>query len=254
MLHRTEAIVLKTTPFSEADLIVTFLSLDYGLLKSFAKSPRKVKSRFGSSLEPLTYSKISFWGREDADLPRLTQSDIVRPFQSIRGNIAVFFKVVEIIELTLNLLPEREPNKGIFYLLKEILSKIEESGGDHTVTHEKAKDFLKRLVLLYKVRFLDMTGYGPALNGCACCSKSGNNFYISHGSVICGACAQGMDTPIRLSPAVIKLYGALRRWEIAKVSRIVPSGTLLLELTNLIDAHLRYTMAKPLKTQALTQA
>ena len=254
MLHRTEAIVLKTTPFAEADLIVTFLSLDYGLLKTFAKSPRKVKSRFGSSLEPLTYAKVAFWGREDADLPRLTQADIVRPFQSIRGNIDVFFRVAEIMELTLNLLPEREPNKGIFYLLKESLNRIEEGCGGLMATRGKTKDFLKRFVLFYKVRFLDMTGYGPALSGCARCSGSGNNFYISHGSVICGACAQGTDTPIRLSPAVIKLYGVMRTWEIGKVSRIMPSGMLVSELSNLLDAHLRYTMAKPLKTQALTLA
>jgi len=63
MLKRTEGIVLKTNPFGEADLIVTCLSKDYGILKTFAKSPRKIKSRFGSSLEPLTHSKISFWGK-----------------------------------------------------------------------------------------------------------------------------------------------------------------------------------------------
>ena len=58
MLQRTEGIVLKTNPFGEADLIVTYLTRDYGILKTFAKSPRKIKSRFGSSLEPLTYSIV----------------------------------------------------------------------------------------------------------------------------------------------------------------------------------------------------
>ncbi len=58
MLKRTNAIVLKTFPFGEADLIVTHLTYDFGLINTFAKSPRKIKSRFGSSLEPLTCSKI----------------------------------------------------------------------------------------------------------------------------------------------------------------------------------------------------
>ena len=81
MLQRTEGIVLRTFPFGEADLIVTYLTPDFGLIKLFAKSPRKFKSRFGSSLEPLTHSKISFWGKEDAPLPKLTQSDIMQPFR-----------------------------------------------------------------------------------------------------------------------------------------------------------------------------
>ena len=47
MLQRTEGIVLRTTPYGEADLIVTYLTKDHGIIKVFAKSPRKIKSRFG---------------------------------------------------------------------------------------------------------------------------------------------------------------------------------------------------------------
>jgi DNA repair protein RecO (recombination protein O) len=239
LLKRTEAIVLKTCPFSEADLIVTVLTRDYGLVKTFAKSPRKTKSRFGSSLEPLTYSNISFWGREDADLPRLTQSDIIRPFQSIRDRIDCFFRVMEIVELTVNLLPEREPHRDIFDFFVSVLLMIE---GDNS------SDNGLRKALLYKIRFLDMTGYGPRLDGCARCSRSGYNFYISHGSIICGTCAKGMDAPMRLSPGVIKSYEILRRWDIAKTDRIRLSPALLSELSGMLDTHIQYTTAKPLKT------
>ncbi len=93
MLKRTEGIVLRTIPFGEADLIVTYLTPDFGIIKLFAKSPRKIKSRFGSSLEPLTHSKIAFWGKEDTALPRLTQSDILHPFHSIRDSLDCFSKV-----------------------------------------------------------------------------------------------------------------------------------------------------------------
>ncbi len=58
MLKRTEGIVLRTIPFGEADLIVTYLTPDFGIIKLFAKSPRKTKSRFGSSLEPLSLVKV----------------------------------------------------------------------------------------------------------------------------------------------------------------------------------------------------
>jgi len=241
LLKRTEAIVLKTSAFSEADLIVTVLTRDYGLMKTFAKSTRKTKSRFGSSLEPLTYSSISFWGREDADLPRLTQSDIIRPFQSIRDRMDCFFRVMELVELTLGLLPEREPHRNIFDFLISILLMIE---GDN----ESDNGLLK--ALLYKIRFLDMVGYGPRLDGCARCSRSGYNYYISHGSIICGICAKGMDKPIRLSPGVIKSYETLRRWDIAKIDRIRLSRTLLAELSGMLDTHIQYTIARPLKTKS----
>lgn len=243
MLKRSEAIILGTLPFSEADLIVSALTLDYGLIKTFAKSPRKTKSRFGSSLEPLTYSKISFWGREDASLPRLTQSDIVKPFQSIRDRMKSFVGTMEMVELTLSLLPEREAHRDVFQLLLSILTTIESdcSGDDRSILP----------VLLYKIRFLDMVGYGPRLKGCARCGKSGFNFYIDHGSIICGMCAKGMDAPMRLSPGAIKSYETLRKWETAKIGRLKLSGMILSELSMMLETHIQYTTAKPLKTKAL---
>lgn len=241
MLKRSESIVLKTSPFLEADLIVTLLTRDYGVVKTFAKSTRKTMSRFGSSLEPLTYSRISLWGKEETGLPRLTQSDIIRPFQSIRERPDCFFRVMEIVELTLSLLPEREPHRDVFDFFLSVLGMIEgDSGSDRGV--------LK--ALLYKIRFLDMVGYGPRLDGCARCSRSGYNYYISHGSIICGLCAKGMDRPIRLSPGVIKSYEALRRWDITKTCRIRLSRTALAELSGMLDTHIQYTIAKPLKTKS----
>lgn len=241
MLRRTEAVVLKTFPFSEADLIATLLTSDYGLIKTFVKSPRKTKSRFGSSLEPLTHSRISFWGREDSNLPRLTQADIIRPFQAIRGNYDCFMRVAEIIELTLNLLPERDLNKGIFELLLDILNEIEKDCLDSSVTPLKC--------LLYKVRFFELAGYGPALNGCARCNNPGHNFYLSHGSILCGDCSTNMDLYTKLSPGVIRLYETLKKWEISKINRIKPSVLLLTELTDFLDNHARHTTSKPLRTK-----
>src|SRR5271157_3672479 len=128
MLKRTYGIVLKSSVFGEADLIVTYLTPHYGLLKAFAKSPRKVKSRFGSSLEPLTYARISFFGKEEASLPRLTQSDIIRPFHSLRGDFNRLLNVSEILELCLNFLPEREPAPEIFKLLLHMMTTLESHG------------------------------------------------------------------------------------------------------------------------------
>lgn len=250
MLHRTEAIVLRTAPFSEADLIVTFLTRDSGILKAFAKSPRKVKSRFGSSLEPLTLSTISFWGKEDANLPRLTQADIIQSFQPVRERLDLFLPALEVVELALNLLPEREPNRSAFFLLRDIFIVLEGHGTAVPPLREHGSP-IETLVTFSKIRLLDLTGYGPSLSGCARCSRAGRDFYISHGSVICSACASESDGPIRLSQGAIRLYSALRQWEASRINRIRPSRPLLKEIEGLLTAHLEYTLAKPLRVRGL---
>ncbi|PKL49879.1 MAG: DNA repair protein RecO [Nitrospira bacterium HGW-Nitrospira-1] len=237
MLQRTEGIVLKTNLFGEADLIVTYITKDYGIIKTFAKSPRKVKSKFGSSLEPLTHSKISFWGKEDSSLPRLVQSDIVYPFHSLRSSLGCFLKVSEILELTLNFLPERDANNRVYSLLLNTLRAME-------------MDCRTELLLLfYKLKLLDFAGYLPMLNSCGRCGRKGNIFYLSSGTVLCNRCAKDSAPSKSLSPAVISLWMNLLGWDMNKLGRIKPAEKILQELTALIDEHVKYITERTLRTR-----
>lgn len=241
MIKRSEGVVLRTFPFGEADLIVTFMTPDLGILKLFAKSPRKFKSRFGSSLEPLTYAKIAFWGREDTALPKLTQSDIIHPFQSIRENLDCFLKVSGIIELTISFVPERDANKKAYTLLLHTLQAVEKGFDAHLLTCH------------YKIKLLHFTGFSPGLDSCGRCGKTSYSFYLSHGSILCEICSRGMAPPLRISPAVLRFYKDLLTWDTSKVGRIKPTEMLLAELSDIMNMHIKYILAKPLKTEEYAQ-
>lgn len=240
MLHRTEGIVLKTFPFGEADLIVTYLTSGYGMVKAFAKSPRKTRSRFGSSLEPLTHARISFWGKEDASLPRLTQSDIIRPFDRIRSSLQCFLKVSEMLELTLTFVPERDACARVYGLLLDSLQVMEEDCGAGL------------RILQYKIRLLDIAGYLPRLQGCARCNRASEVFHTMHGAVLCDACSRDAGATVRLSPGVITLASNLLSWDAAKIRRLKPSEGLVAELTRLLDDHVRFITERQLRTKAFT--
>jgi DNA repair protein RecO (recombination protein O) len=256
MLRRTEGIVLRTVLFGEADLIVTYLTPDLGILKVFAKSPRKIKSRFGSSLEPLTHAKISFWGKEDSPLPRLTQSDIMHPFQSLRNDLHCFLRVSEIIELTMCFIPERDINRRVYSLLLDTLhtisadpSLLQKKPGED-LPHARAGGDSQSLILSsFKVKMLKLVGFAPKIDACGRCGKNGYNFYLSQGSVLCGACAHDVGSSIRLSAALTRFYHDLLTWETAKISRIKPADKMLSELLHLINTHIKYVLSKPLRTQ-----
>lgn len=246
MLSRTEGIVLKSTVYGEADLIVTYLTRDYGLLKVFAKSPRKVKSRFGSSLEPLTYSKISFIGKEDAGLPRLTQSDIIMPFYSLRDDYDCFIRLAEILELAIHFLPEREPNGTMFALLLRMLSKL------------KAGERNALYYLYYKIQFLSIAGFLPKLDSCGRCGKKASEradsrFYISHGSLFCDSCRGDGTEAITLSRSALKFYCSIVQWRFANIDRVKAPELLISEISTLIDSHMRYVLARPLKSVAFAE-
>jgi DNA repair protein RecO (recombination protein O) len=245
MLRRTEAVVLSSRPYGEADLLVTFLTRDLGLAKGFAKSPRKLKSRFGSSLEPLTHSVISLWGREDAALPRLTQSDIISSHQVLRESYHTFLRASEAAELAVRLLPERKPAPRAFALLRETLDLMEGEGG--TLAG-----------VLFKLRILGIAGFAPRLRGCARCGGEAVRFSASQGSVVCDPCSgrMGIDPRERLvlSPGAVRVAEALLTWEMGKTSRLRPSKELLDELSQTVDAHIEYTLSRRLATRAFAPA
>ncbi|MDA8083571.1 MAG: DNA repair protein RecO [Nitrospiraceae bacterium] len=237
MLQRTEGIVLRTNSFGEADLIVTYLTADHGILKTFAKSPRKIKSRFGSSLEPLTCSKIAFWGKEDASLPRLTQSDIIHSFEAVRSSLQCFLRASEVIELILHLLPERDASRNAYALLMTMLRSFEQECGN------------RLLLLYYKIRLLKIAGYLPKIDACGRCGGVSRSFFLSHGTVLCEGCSRGTGGAFLLSAGAVSLFTNLVVWTSSKIDRIRPSERQMDELSRLIDEHVRQVTERNLKTR-----
>lgn len=255
MLYRTEGIVLKTIPFGEADLIVYFLTHDCGLLRTFARSPLKTKSRFGSSLEPLTHSQIAFIGKEGTSLPRLTRSDIIHSFQLIRSEINYFIMVSEIIELTLKFIMEREVNRKIYTLFLETLCNIENNILEFQTyflpkrNGQNLKARLDLYLIHYKIKLLRISGYAPKLDGCGKCGREADRFFTSQGSVFCKECSQRMEAPFVISKGVKKFYYNLLTWDITKINRIRPSEMLLSELSDILNAHIEYITSRTLNSK-----
>ncbi|NOZ25985.1 MAG: DNA repair protein RecO [Nitrospirae bacterium] len=241
MLKKTTGIVLRNRPHLDADLIVTYLTPCCGVLSLYAKSPRKVGSRFGSSLEPLTYARIGYFGKEQAALPRLTQSDIVKPFSILREDTTAFIRISEALELTLRLLPEREPNRTAFPLLLNLLASLEQEPGNPL--H----------LTFYKLRLLSIAGFAPRVGRCTRCGKTAGRFYFSDGSTLCSACAGPAGGFMELSPPVQSVYNYLLRTGPETVKRLRLTDEVLAGLEALINSHINYTVVGRLNTREFAE-
>jgi DNA repair protein RecO (recombination protein O) len=117
----SEAVVLRTWPLREADLIVSFFTRDYGRVKGVAKAALKSRKRFGGALEPMTLARAWFAERPRQELVRLDQLEILRsplsaPVDHTRMVVLSFF--AEVID---EALPERDPQETVFRLLISVL-------------------------------------------------------------------------------------------------------------------------------------
>ena len=121
---QSEAIVLRTYPLREADLLVTFFTRAEGKVKGVAKSAMRSKKRFGGALEPLTQVRVYYEDKEKRELARIDSCDVVQsPLSSAidYGRAAALAHVAEVVD---ELLPDREVNDAVFRLASSVLSNL----------------------------------------------------------------------------------------------------------------------------------
>jgi DNA repair protein RecO (recombination protein O) len=120
-LHQSEAIVLRTWPLRESDLLVSLLTRDLGKVRGVAKAALKSRKRFGGALEPMTYVHAAYAERPRQELVRLDHfeaiaSPLAEPIDYLRAATLGYY--AEVLE---NVLPEHDPQDAIFRLTLAVL-------------------------------------------------------------------------------------------------------------------------------------
>jgi len=160
-LRETEAIVLRTYPMREADLLVTLFTRVEGKVRGVARSAKKSKRRFGGALEPLTYVRAFYDVRERVELVRLDACEVLESPLASEVTYARAVALGHIAELLDELLPDHEANDAIFRLTLSVLSALTGSEIWMPVTYFDL--WLTRLV-----------GFLPEFTECVVCGRNLN--------------------------------------------------------------------------------
>lgn len=123
----SEAFVLRTYPYQEGDLIVSFFTRDQGKLRGAAKRARRMKSPFGAALERLSQVRVSYYQRENAELVRLDGAELIRSAFDFAASYEAGVALDYIAEVSEQLLPPAEPNERFYRLLNAVLEDLRAS-------------------------------------------------------------------------------------------------------------------------------
>src|SRR5579885_2574111 len=123
--RETEAIILKTFPLGEADRLVSFLGRSSGKLRGVAAGARRIKNRFGSTLELLSHVQIWYVERETQDLVRIQQCELLESFHRAQSDYALTTGLAAVSEIAERVLPERETAESSFRLILLAAREIE---------------------------------------------------------------------------------------------------------------------------------
>ncbi len=126
----SESFVLRTYPYREADLVVSFFSRDMGKLRGIARRARRPKSAFGSGLERLSRVRMAYFQKETAELVSLSGCELVESQFALQSDYAVSMALDYFTEVTEQMLPPHEPNERFFRLLAAVLAYVREANGE----------------------------------------------------------------------------------------------------------------------------
>lgn len=159
MIQRVgEAIVLRTWPFHEADLLVSLFTREQGKVKGVARHAMRSRRRFGGALEPMTHVRATYAEKPRQELVRLDAFEIVsspmaRPVDYER--VAALELVAEVLE---EALPDQAPEDAVFRLAVAVLEEMQVGRVSMPVTY----------FALWMSRLM---GWMPELGRCAVCGR-----------------------------------------------------------------------------------
>jgi DNA repair protein RecO (recombination protein O) len=179
---KTEAIVLRSIRYGEADRVLHLYTADRGRVGAMAKGVRRVRSRMGGRLEPLMRARLVLHeGR--GELCTVTQADTVHAHAALRERRPSLERAVQACDAVLRLLDSGEANQPAYNLLSNELALLD--------TDPDAAS--RAQALAFRAKLLLAAGFAPELASCASCGETEHlgAFSPSAGGVACAGCEAG---------------------------------------------------------------
>jgi DNA repair protein RecO (recombination protein O) len=176
---KSDAVVLRSLRYGEADRILHLYTPDRGRLSAIAKGVRRAKSRFGGRLEPYFRLRLVLYqGR--SELLTVTSAETLDGHPRLREHAAALDGAARACDAVGRLFDDGEPHRGVYNLLANELALLDADPARATRAN----------ALAFRLKLLLAAGFAPQLAACAGCGESGHlaGFSGAAGGVVCTAC------------------------------------------------------------------
>jgi DNA repair protein RecO (recombination protein O) len=241
--RETEAIILKTFLLGEADRLVSFFGRTSGRMRGVASGARRIKNRYGSTLEILSHVQLWYVEKETRDLVRIQQCELLESFNKSQSDYELSTGLAVVSEVSEQVLPEHEAAESMFRLLLLTVREIERTG-----------DW--QLPLSYFAFWaVRLGGWLPRFDRCAACGTPFGSQPAFHASwetgLLCGKCRRGGMKPLHLEARQLAERFAGEKLDKIELlpAREQPAAELREASLNWIEHHTE----KPLATRRLLE-
>jgi DNA repair protein RecO (recombination protein O) len=179
---KTQAVVLRSIRFGEADRIVHLYTPHRGRVGAIAKGARRARSRFGGRLEPFfRLDLVLHEGR--SELLTVTGAQTIDGYARLRGDAAALDSAARACDALSRLFDTNEPHPDVYNLLCNELALLDADAARAGHANQ----------LAFRLKLLLAAGLAPQLASCASCGERDHlsGFSGAAGGVVCPACEAG---------------------------------------------------------------
>ena len=242
-----DAFILRSTDYADRDLIVTLFAESTGRFSAIAKNARGSKRRFGGGLQPMRRLHIDCTDREDRDLARLDEIDVVDDYAEIAADFDKITVGSYATELTREITVERDPFPELFELLDEFYGALADAEADRLV--------LEVLLRHFELGALRLSGSAPALDACLRCGEPVDRmakvYALRSGEgIVCPECRRTGDPLGVVYPETLEILRYFRAPDSAPPDAL-EDLEYLGQARRLVDAAVERVVERPLKAREM---
>ncbi len=175
---RTEALIIKTQPTNEYDVLVTCYTPEWGKLTAVAKSALKHGSMQGMHLA--TLSLVDFELIEGHSLPIIAAAQNQQGYPNIKQSLERVTMAQFFLETVEKMVFDRQRDTHLWKFLTTTMDELNGTGGSWPWFRAR------------QIAMLDVLGYAPQLDRCVRCdaaqSPAGWALSVELGGLVCSRC------------------------------------------------------------------
>jgi DNA repair protein RecO (recombination protein O) len=188
---KTEAVVLRSIRYGEADRVLHLYSSTRGRVGAIAKGSRRPRSRFGGRLEPFfRLDLVLHEGR--GELATVTAASTLDGYPRLRESGPALDAAGRGCDAVLRLFDAAEANPAAYNVLCRYLAMLD---GRESADGNGSGDGAAGLgtALAFRLKLALAAGFVPELASCVRCGEADGlvGFSGAAGGVVCGACEGG---------------------------------------------------------------
>jgi DNA repair protein RecO (recombination protein O) len=238
----TPALVLRTRPFGESDMIVSFLTQDLGKITGIAKGAKRSRRRFMNSLEPFSLINLHLQDRPNRGLAFIVAAELLVSFKQLITSLVKISYASYMVEITEGLIAEREQNHLVFRHLRDGLRYLDEN--------EPSLRYLTSFELI----LLRLTGYQPLLDSCKRCGNGRHrtvarwHFSFADGGILCDSCARTRKQTFPIGQVAVEVLKDLQAGHNPVMSSLPLPSSVITEIRSLTVQFIQFHLDREIKS------